>query len=122
MDAFIVVDIIKRRAQVGHHDRIRSENRGRHRRGSIDRKEGVDSGELVADFFFLYIEEASDVLNHLLMGESQFIAGGTVWRRRGNDVGGVASTIGRRGQARWDEDRGGRARHCWNGWAVVWYV
>ena len=64
---------------------------GRSRRGPVNGKEGVDSGELVADFLFFNIEEASDVLNHLFMGKSQFITGRTVWRGRGDEVRGVAT-------------------------------
>jgi len=61
----------------------------------VNGKKGVDGRELAADFFFLDVEEASDVLNHLLVGESQFIASGAVRRRGGNDVRGAASTVGR---------------------------
>jgi len=122
MNAFVVVDVIEYRAQMNHHEYVRGENRSRSGGRSIDREEGVDCRELAADFFFLNVEEVSDVLDHLFVGECQFVTGRTIRRRRGYDIGGVASTIGRRGQARWDEDRGGRARHCWNGWAVVWYV
>ena len=53
------------------------------------------------------------------MGECQFTAGGTVWRRGGDNVGGVASAVGRGRGARWNEDGGGRARHSW---AVVWNI
>ena len=67
-------------------------------------KERADCGELVTDFFFLDIEETSNVLDHLLMGESHFVASGAVWRRGSDNVGGVASTIGRRGGVGWDED------------------
>ena len=70
MNALVVIDVVERRAQVGHHDCIGSEDRGRYRRGPIDGKEGVDCRELTADFFFLDVEELSNVYNHLLMGES----------------------------------------------------
>jgi len=119
MNAFVVINVVKRCAQVSHHERVRSENGGRHGRGSIDRKEGADSGELVADFFFLDIKEASDVLNHLFVGERQFIAGRTVWRRGGYDVGSVASAVSRGRGAGWNENGGRGARHCWT---IVWYV
>ena len=56
-------------AQVSHHERVRSKNGGRNRWGSVNGKEGVDGGKLAADFFFLNIEEAGDMLDHLLMGE-----------------------------------------------------
>ena len=82
----------------------------------------MDGRELAVDFFFLDIEKTSDVLDHLFVGESHLITGRAVWGRRGNDVGGIASTVGRRGQARWNENGGGQARHCWDGWAVMWYV
>jgi len=96
MDAFVVIDIIKSCAEIGHHEYVGGENRGRSRRGLVNGKEGADCGELVANFFFLDIEESSDVYNHLLVGKCQFIAGGAVWRRRGNNVGGVAGAVGRR--------------------------
>jgi len=54
---------------VGHHKRVGGKNRGRSGQGSIDGEERVNSGELAADFFFLDIEETSDVLDHLFMGE-----------------------------------------------------
>ena len=122
MKAFIVVDDVERRDQISHHKCVGGENGGRSRRGSIDGKEGMNSRELASDFLFLDVEEASDVLNHLFMGECHLIASRAVWRRRSHDIGGVASAVGRRGQARWDENGGGQARHCWNGRAVVWYV
>ena len=119
MDAFIIIDIIKHYAEVGHHECVGGENRGRNRRGLVNGKEGVDCGELAANFFFLDVKELSDVYDHLLMGESQFAVGGTVWRRRGNEVGGAASAVGRRGGARRNENGGRGAGH---GWAVMWYV
>ena len=122
MNAFIVVDIVKRCAEVGHHERVGGKNGSRSGRGSVNGKEGANCGELAANFFFLNVEETSDVLNHLLMGKGQFIAGGTVWRRRGNNVGGIASTIDGRGGARWDKDGRRQARHRWNSWTVVWCV
>jgi len=74
----------------------------------------------VVNFFFLDIEEASDVFNHLLVGESQFVAGWTVQRRGSDKIGGVASTVNGRGRTRWDKDGRRRARHRWIGWAVMW--
>jgi len=73
-------------------------------------------------FFFLNIEETSNVLDYLFVRKGHFITCGTVWGRRGNDVGGAVDTIGRRQRARWNKDGGGQARHCWDGWAVMWYV
>jgi len=35
------------------------------------------------------------VLNHLLVGKGHLITGRTIWRRRGDKVGGVAGTIDR---------------------------
>jgi len=70
MDAFVVVDVIERHAQMGHHECVGGENGGRSRRGSIDGKERANCGELAADFFFLNVEEAGDVLDHLFMGKS----------------------------------------------------
>jgi len=106
MDAFVIVDVIEHRAQVGHHEHVRSEDGSGNRGAPVDGKEGADSGELMSHFFFLNVEETSNVLNHLFMGEGHLVAGGAVWRRRGDDVGGVASTVGRRGRTRWDENGG----------------
>jgi len=97
MNVFIVINVVERCAQMSHHEHVGGENGGRNGRASIDGKEGMDSRELAADFFFLNVKEASDVLNHLFVGECQFVASGTIWRRRGNNVGGVASAVGRRG-------------------------
>ena len=91
-------------------------------RRSVNRKEGADCGELTADFFFLNIEEASDVLNHLFVGESHLIAGGTVWRRGGDDVGGVVDAVGGGQRVGRNEDGRRGAGHRWNSWAVVWCV
>ena len=76
----------------------------RSRRGPVNGKEGADGRELAADFFFLNVEEAGDVFDHLFMGQDRFIAGRAVRRRGGDDVGGVASTVGGRRQAGRDED------------------
>ena len=62
----------------GRHICVRGKHGSGSRRGSVNGKEGMDSGELAADFLFLNVEETSDVLNHLLVGKSQLIAGGTV--------------------------------------------
>ena len=70
MNAFVVINVVECRAQLSHHKRVGGENRGRNGRGSIDGKEGADSRELVADFFFLNIEKAGDVFDHLLVRES----------------------------------------------------
>ena len=51
-------------------------------------------GELAADFFFLNVEKASDVLNHLLMGPSHLRVSGAIRTRRCYDVGSVASIVG----------------------------
>jgi len=107
---------------VSQHKCIGGENRSRSRRGSVNGKEGADCGELAADFFFFNVEKASNVLNHLFVGKSHLIAGRTIWRRGGNDVRGVTDAIGGGRRARRDEDRGGQARHHWDGWAVVRYV
>jgi len=119
MDAFIIIDVVKRCTEVGHHERVGSEYGGRSGRGPVNREERASSRKLAVDFFFLDIEETSDMLDHLLMGECQFVVGRAVWRGRGNDVGGVASAIGGRGRAGWNEDGRRRARHCWT---VVWNV
>ena len=118
-NALIVIDVVELSAQ---HECVGGKYSSGSRRGSVNRKEGVDGRELVMDFFFLNVEEASNVLDHLFVGEGHFVTSGTVWGRRGNDVGSVASTVGRGRRVRWNEDGGGQARHCWNGWTVVWCV
>ena len=62
----------------------------------IDGKKGVDCGELTTNFFFLDVEESSDVYDHLLMGESQLAIGRAIRRGRGDNVGGAAGAIGGR--------------------------
>jgi len=89
------------------HHCIRSEHRGGSRRGSINWEKGANRWELVADFLFLNVEEASNMLDHLLMGESQFVTGRTVRRGRSDKIGGVASTVDGRGRMRWDKNGGG---------------
>ena len=89
---------------MSQHKRVGGENGSGNGRGSVNGKERTNGGELVANFFFLDIEESSNVLNHLLMGKGQVTASRAVWRRGSDNVGGVASTIGRRGGARWNED------------------
>jgi len=69
MDAFVIINVIKRCAKVGHYECVGGENRGRSRRGLVNGKEGADCGELAADFFCLDVEESSNVLDHLLVGE-----------------------------------------------------
>jgi len=97
MDAFVIINVVKRRAEVGHHKCVRGENRGRSGRGLVNGKEGANCGKLAANFFFLNIEEAGNVLNHLLVRECQFAACGAVWRRGGHHVWGVTSAVhGRR--------------------------
>ena len=78
MDAFVVVDVVERRAQVSHHERVGGENGSRNGGRSIDWEEGADCGELAMDFLFLDIEETSDVFDHLFMGESHLVTGGAV--------------------------------------------
>ena len=77
-NALIVVDVIECCTGMSQHKHIGGENRSRSRRGSVNRKERADCGKLVADFFFLDIEEVSNMLDYLLMGESHLIAGRTV--------------------------------------------
>jgi len=107
---------------MSHHECIGGENGSGNGRGSVNGKEGADCGELAADFLFLNVEKTSDVLNHLFMRESQFVVSWTIRRRGSDQIGSVASTVNGRGRARQNEDGGGRARHRWNGWAVVWSV
>ena len=52
-------------------ERVRNRNMTTGRRG-VNRKKGAIRGELAADFIFLDIEDTSDVLDHLLMGNSHF--------------------------------------------------
>jgi len=59
------------------------------------------------------------VFDHLFMRESHLTVGRAVRRGRGDDVGGVAGTVDRRGRARWDENGGRQAGH---GWAVMWNI
>ena len=107
MSAFVVIDIIKRRAEVGHHKCVRGKNRGGNRRGSINGKEGADSREMMADFSFLNVKKASNVLDHLFVRERQFVASGAIQRRGGYNVRGVASAIHGRRRAGRNEDGGG---------------
>ena len=107
MDAFVVIDVIEHCALVSHHECVGGENRGRNGRGSVNGKEGVNSGELAADFFFLNVEEASNVLDHLFVGKGQVAAGRTVWRGRGNEVRGAASVVNRRRRAGGNKNGGG---------------
>ena len=77
---------------------------------------------MAADFLFFNVEEASNVFDHLFVGESHLVAGGTIWRRGGNNVRGVTDAVGR-GQRVGRNENGGRGvGHRWNGWAVMWYV
>jgi len=122
MNAFVIIDIIEHCVKVGHHECVGGENRGGSRRGSVDRKERAGCGELAANFFFLNVEEASNMLDHLFVRESYLAIGGAVRRRRGDKIRGVASAAGRRRGARWNEDGRRQARHCLNGWTVMWCV
>ena len=105
-DALVVVDIVEYCTGISQHKCVGGKNRGRSGRGSIYGKERMDGGKLAADFLFLNVEETSNMLDHLLMGESQFFAGGTVWGRRGHNIGSTGDTIGRGQRARWDKDGG----------------
>jgi len=104
VDAFVIVDIVELCAHVSHHKCIGSEDGGRNGRGSVNRQERTNCRKLAVDFFFLNVEEAGDVFDHLLVRESHFFTGRTVRRRGGDDVGGVASAMNGRGGAGWDED------------------
>jgi len=106
MDAFVIVGIVEHRAGVSHHECVGGENRGRSRRGLVNGKEGVDCGELAVDFFFLNVEELSDVYDHLFMGEGQFAVSRTIWRWRGNAVGGIASAVDGGRRTGWNKDGG----------------
>ena len=54
---------------MSQHDHIGGENRGRSGRGSVNGEEGAYSRELAANFFFLNVEEASNMLDHLFVGQ-----------------------------------------------------
>ena len=69
--------------------------------------------KLAANFFFLNVEETSNMLNHLFVGKSHLWVGQAFRRRRCDNVGSVAGTVNGRGQTRWNENWGRRARHCW---------
>ena len=69
MDAFVIIDVVKHRAEVGRHECVGSENRGGNRRGSVDRKKGANGGELTANFLFLNVEESGNVFDHLFVGK-----------------------------------------------------
>jgi len=91
-------------------------------REPVNGEEGVDCGELVADFLFLGIEKTSNMLDHLFVGKSQLIASRAVWRRGGDNVGGAVNAVGRERRAGRDEDGGRGAGHHRDGWAVMWCV
>ena len=59
------------------------------------------------NFFFLNIEETSDVLDYLLVGKSQLVTGRTIRRRGGDDIRGVASTLDRGQRTGGDKNGGG---------------
>jgi len=67
----------------------------------------MDSGKLAANFLFLDIEKASDMLDHLFVGESHIIASRAIWGRRGHSVRGVAATIDGGRRTRRNKDGGG---------------
>ena len=108
---FVVINIIELCAHVSQHECVWSKDRSRSGRGPVNGKKGADCGELAVDFFLFNIEKASNMLNYLFIGESHLFAGRTVRRQGGDDIRGVASTVGGRRQARRNEDGGEGARH-----------
>ena len=66
----VVFEFSSRVGEHGKHVSIGSEDGDWSRRGSVDRKEGAIRGELAADFFFLNVEETSNVFYHLFVGKS----------------------------------------------------
>ena len=58
--------------ECGDHVSIWGKDGNRSGRGSVNGKKGAIGGELAADFFFLDVEETSDVFNHLLVGKRHF--------------------------------------------------
>ena len=70
-----VVVVFKLSPRIGerrNHRSVRGENGNRSRRGPVNGKEGAIGGELTANFFFFNVEKASDMFDHLFMGESHF--------------------------------------------------
>ena len=92
---------------MSQHKCIGGENRSRSGRGPVNGKKGADCGELAVDFFLFNIEKASNMLNHLFVGESHLFAGRTVRRRGGDDIRGVASTLDRGQRTGGDKNGGG---------------
>jgi len=69
---FIVVFKFRTRIEEygGGHVSVGCQYSSRSGRGPVNRKEGANGGELATDFFFLDVEETSNVLDHLFIGES----------------------------------------------------
>jgi len=82
---------------MSQHERVGGKNGSRNGRGPVNGEERADGRELTADFFFLDVEEAGNVFDHLLVGKGQVAVSRTVWRGRGDNIGGVAGTVGGRG-------------------------
>ena len=82
------------------HVRVGSEHCCRSGRRPVNGEKGANGGELTVDFFFLDIEESSDMLDHLLVGKSHLRVSRAVRRRRGDNVRGVAGAVGRGRRAR----------------------
>ena len=60
----------------------------------------------MADFLFLDVEDASDMLDHLFVGDGHFQVGWAFGRWRGNNVGCVASAVDWGRGARRNKDGG----------------
>jgi len=54
---------------MSQHECVGGKNGSRNGRGPVNGKEGANGRELAADFLFLDIEESSDMLDHLFMGQ-----------------------------------------------------
>jgi len=68
--------------------------------------------KLAMDFVFPYIEEVSDMLNHLLIRPGCLGVSRAIRRRRGNDIRSAASVIvGWRWRVRRDKNGGRGIRH-----------
>jgi len=67
---------------------------------------------LFPDFVFGYVEDASNVFNHLLVRPGGFGFSRAIWRGRGDDIGSTpcAFVVWRR-RAGWDENGGGSVGH-----------
>ena len=69
VQVIVVFELSSRVGECRDHSSVGSENSNRSQRGSVNRKERAVGGKLAANFFFLNVEETSNVFDHLLMGK-----------------------------------------------------